>query len=232
MQQARAGIERRLRQLDGADVVLRDLQLRLRRRRSRWKKVRPSAWTRGLFAAMPPSITPSCVEDAGQEHFRQRLDDARAADAGDAERPSVCLGEVRMVRPEIGADHLEARLQRVADRCARARWPRAPRAGRRRSARLRRPDRSATRRRAGGAGCPARFPHWCRHRRSSVISSTSCGRLGQDDARGVGADMAGDAGQHIDARIGMDLEVDFGGPDLHRPVGRQCKRRTAELDQD
>ena len=41
------------------------------------------------------------------------LDDARAADAGDVELGSD-VGEARLVGPQIAADHLEPRLERVA----------------------------------------------------------------------------------------------------------------------
>ena len=37
-------------------------------------------------------------------------------------------------------------------------------------------------------------------------------RLGQDDAGGIGADMAGDAGQHEDPGIGMDAQIDLARP--------------------
>src|SRR3546814_8332048 len=49
-------------------------------------------------------------EDAGEVHLRQHLDDAGAADAGDAELPGL-LREAFLVRPEIAADYFEARLQ-------------------------------------------------------------------------------------------------------------------------
>ena len=55
-------------------------------------------------------------------------------------------------------------------------------------------------------------------------------RLGQDHAGCIGADMARDAGQHEDTRVRMDFEIDLGGPDRDRPIGRERKGRTAELD--
>src|SRR3546814_8929097 len=45
-------------------------------------------------------------EDAGEVHLRQHLDDAGAADAGDAELPGL-LREAFLVRPEIAADYFE-----------------------------------------------------------------------------------------------------------------------------
>ncbi len=58
-------------------------------------------------------MTPSLRDDPGQVHLGDRLDDSGAADAGDAAR-SGRLGEAGLVRPEIAADHLVARLQRRA----------------------------------------------------------------------------------------------------------------------
>ena len=55
-------------------------------------------------------------------------------------------------------------------------------------------------------------------------------RLGQDHAGGVGADMAGDAGQHVDPGVGMHAsEVELARPERHRLVGGERERRAAEL---
>ena len=52
--------------------------------------------------------------------------------------------------------------------------------------------------------------------------------LGEDDSRGVGADVAGDAWQHVDpgAWVGTDAELRRG--EVDRGVGRQRERRRAE----
>ena len=106
-----------------------------------------------------------------------------------------CLGEARLVRPEVAADDLVARLQRVADRCGCARSRPARRAGRRRSARPRRPGRSGEEQASSrvavaqhdlGVGADID------QQRQLVLEVR---RLRQHDAGGVGADMAGDAGQ-------------------------------------
>ena len=56
------------------------------------------------------------------------------------------------------------------------------------------------------------------------------GRLGQDHAGRVGADVAGDARQDVDPGAGMGEQVELVGPDRDRPVGGQRERRRAERD--
>src|SRR5690606_11361218 len=51
-------------------------------------------------------------QDAGEIHLGDGLDDARAADAGNAE-PSRVGGEAVLVGPVLAADDAEARLERV-----------------------------------------------------------------------------------------------------------------------
>ena len=51
------------------------------------------------------------VDDAGEVHLRDDFDDAGAADARDAGLRRR-VGESRVVRPEVAADHLVARLER------------------------------------------------------------------------------------------------------------------------
>ena len=55
------------------------------------------------------------------------------------------------------------------------------------------------------------------------------GRLGQHDARGVGADMAGDAGKRIEISARRDVEADVARPRLIGAVDRERERRAAEL---
>src|SRR5690606_5290838 len=50
------------------------------------------------------------ADDAGEVHLGDRLDDAGAADAANADAAHR-LGKARLVRPELAADHLEARGQ-------------------------------------------------------------------------------------------------------------------------
>ena len=54
-------------------------------------------------------------------------------------------------------------------------------------------------------------------------------RLGEHDARRVGADMAGDAGQRIDAGAGRDGEPEVARARLVAAVDRQREGRAAEL---
>ena len=125
---------------------------------------------------------------------------------------------------------LIARLERRRDRCGRARSRPARRAGRRRSARPRRPDRSARSRRAAGRRLPSTISALVPTSTSSVISSFTIGRLGEDHARRVGADMAGDAGQGEDARAGRDVEAEVAGRASIGAVDGEREGRAAELD--
>ena len=75
--------------------------------------MRPPPRCAAVRAASAPSIDAVRGRIAGEVHLGDRLDDARAADAGDAGRGGR-FGEARLVRPEIAADHLEARLERLA----------------------------------------------------------------------------------------------------------------------
>ena len=52
--------------------------------------------------------------------------------------------------------------------------------------------------------------------------------LGEDDPGRVGADVAGDAGQHVDASARMGAQAERGRRRPHRPVGGQRERRAAE----
>ena len=54
--------------------------------------------------------------------------------------------------------------------------------------------------------------------------------LGQDYAGGIRAHMPGDAGQHINARIAVDREIDLDSPQRDGTIGGQRKRRPAEFD--
>jgi hypothetical protein len=142
------------------------------------------------------------VEQARHAHLGHRLDDAGAADAGDA---GVLrgLGEAGIGGPEVGADDLEARLLRVGSISTRsmapgaARWP----------ALICAPSK------AGPVGeeqastpsvSPSRISALVPTSTTSVRSVCAPGRLGQRDGGGVGPHMARDAGQEVDARGGRD----------------------------
>ena len=108
-EQADAGIERRLGELDGADVGLGDRDAR-----------RAVADDIGEGAALGDDSRRARGEravddavggnDAGEKELRHRLDDAGAADAGDAGRGHGGV-EARLVRPEVRADDSVARLE-------------------------------------------------------------------------------------------------------------------------
>ncbi len=53
--------------------------------------------------------------------------------------------------------------------------------------------------------------------------------FGQRRAGGIGADMAGDAGQHVDARAAIDVEVDLARPGVDRAGDGEREGRLAEL---
>ena len=75
---------------------------------------RRSAPWRGCAGCARPAAVDHAVlrDDAGEVQLGHRLDDARAADAGDASGRSPRRS--RLVRPQLAADHLEARLSVVA----------------------------------------------------------------------------------------------------------------------
>ncbi len=53
--------------------------------------------------------------------------------------------------------------------------------------------------------------------------------LGEHHARGIGADVAGDARQHVDARVAVQLEVDDIRPQRERVIDGERERRAAEF---
>src|SRR3546814_6043569 len=62
-------------------------------------------------------------------------------------------------------------------------------------------------------------------RRSSYIVR----RFRKDHACGVGADVAGDAGQHVDPRVGMEAQVELARPQRDAGIGGQREGRAAEF---
>ena len=140
------------------------------------------------------------------------------------------LREGGIVRPQFAADHLEARLQGVSvdphplDRTRRRALAIAD---------LRTLEGRARRRGAGeqlvlvaqddlGVGADVD------EERDLVVEP---GRLGQDHAGAVGADMAGDAGQHVDPAARVDrVQVEVGREQVEGAVGGQREGRSAQLD--
>ena len=175
-QQARAGVERRLGELDGAHVGLQDADLGLPRAGSAPQDVGEGAPGRhDAVAARGERAVDHAVlvDDAGEEHLADRLDDAGAADAGDADVAAVVAkaGSSDQRSPPITLSAARA----SPGRCARARWRRVRRAGRRRSRRPRRPGRSARRRRRSRSRLPSTISALVPTSTRSVISSPRCG---------------------------------------------------------
>src|SRR3546814_9751228 len=52
--------------------------------------------------------------------------------------------------------------------------------------------------------------------------------FGKDHACGVGADAAGDAGQHVDPRDGMEAQVELARPQRDAGIGGQREGRSEE----
>ena len=164
--------------------------------------------------------------DAGQEQLGHDLDDPRAADPGDAGLGDGCR-EGGLVRPGIDADDPEARLERVAvdpdplDRAGRGALATA--------------DLGTLEGRPGRARRgeqPALVAEHDLRVRADVDDERHpvglVRLLGEDDPGRVGADVAGDARQHVDpgARMGAQAQRGRRGP--HGPVGGQRERRAAE----
>jgi hypothetical protein len=152
-------------------------------------------------------MTPSSVMIPGEIHLGDDLDDAGAADAGDADLLGG-LVKARLVRPWLDADHAVARFQRFridADALDGAGGG-ALAAG----------DLRALEGRAGGRGGGDGAGRVAEHdlgigadidqQHHLVLAVRAFGecRCGR-----VGADMAGDAGQHIDPGAGVEWDVDL-----------------------
>ena len=160
--------------------------------------------------------------DAGQEQLGDDLDDPRAADPGDAG-----LGDARreggLVGPGVDADDPEARLERVAVD------PDALDGARRRA--LAAADLGTL---EGGPGRARRgeepalvAEHDLRVRADVDDQGHPVGLvrlLGEDHPGRVGADVAGDARQHVDPRAGMGAQAQRRRRRPHRPVGGQRER--------
>ena len=189
--------------------------------------MRPTDSIRGLRAASAPSMTPSGVM------IPARYISAIASMIPEPQTPVTPrslgrLGEARIVRPEIAADHLEARLQRRAvDAHALDRARRGALA----AGDLRALEGGAGRRGAGEQAL-AIAEHDLRvgadvDEQRQLVAKV--GRLGEHDAGRVGADMAGDAGQRIDEGAGRDVEAEVSRARLVGAVDRQREGRAAEF---
>ena len=166
-------------------------------------------------------------QNAGKVHLGQRLDDARAADAGDAGGGGG-LPEAFLVRPELAADDLDPGLQRFAvdahplDR-ARGRTLagldlRAFEGGAGRRGRGQQPRAVAEHDLGIGADIDDQ------HRLVRPVRG-----FGKDHARRIGADVARDAGQDVDARTRIDVEVDVARRQGKPAGGREREGRAAQL---
>ena len=210
-----------------AHVVLRDHQARRRPRAGRRRTCGRPARSAAIAPPSAPSITPSVVTMPAEVHLGDRLDDPRAADARDRVRGV----EPRLVRPRFRADHLEARLERLRSMRTRSIAPGAARCPPR--------DLRALEGRAGRARAGQQAVAVAEHDlrvRADVDEQRSCrrwsGRLGQDHARGVGADVARDARQDVYPRVGFDVQVELGrraSPPRRWPA-RRARRRARRID--
>ena len=244
-QQAHAGVERGLAELDRAHIVLRDAQAALVGRRL--GRTIGRSGVGGMLACAAQFIAEGApvglnarvarshgavdaavvADHPGQVELGDDFDDARAADACDAALAG-CLGKARVVRPQIAADHLVARLQ--GDRVDAYALDGAGRGA------LAAADLRALEGWAGRAGTGQQAAVVAQHdlgigadidQQGDLFAQV--GPLGQDHAGGISTDMPGDAGQHVDARVAVDGKVD-----LHRPqgdgfVGGQGKRRATQF---
>ncbi len=104
-----ASVEGGLGELNGTNIVLGDCE---RYRASMYDIAESAAgWHDAVAARSQLSIDHAVlVDDARQVHLGNHFDDARAADARDAEAARD-LGEARVIRPEVRADDLESGLQ-------------------------------------------------------------------------------------------------------------------------
>src|SRR5262249_58182555 len=99
-------------EVDGADVVLGDPQRRLAVAQQVGEGAAvglDARRTRG-HGAVDDAVL---VDDAREIHLRQRLDDAGAAYASDADLLGR-FGETRLVRPFLACDDADTRFERLA----------------------------------------------------------------------------------------------------------------------
>ena len=225
-QQAHTRIQRRLRELDRTHIGLGDGE----RHRSPVEHIGESAvsgfdaiTSRGE-AAVDHTIL---VDDAGEVHLGDHLDDARPADARDTGRlRGLC--KARVVRPEVAADDLEARLERhridahALDGPGRRALAAADlRALKSRTGRARAREQACTVA-EHDLGIGADIDQQ-RHRITEIRT------LSEDHAGCVGADVARDARQNIDPCVRVHFDAERGGGLLDRLVGGERERCAAEF---
>ena len=226
-EQPDAGEQRCLGQLDRAHVILVDAE----RLGAFVQHVGPGAPSgHDTRAARGHRAVDDAVlrDDTGEVQFGEHLDDARAADTGDAGGRGSG-SETGIVRPQVRADDLEARLQRfTVDAHAFD------------GARCRTLAATDLRTFKGGArGAGARHEtlavaehdfgiradvHEQRHLLVQVRP------LGENHASGVGTHVTGDAGQGVHARVRVQGDAEFGGCHRHGAIDRQREGRAAEFD--
>ena len=164
------------------------------------------------------------VDEAGHAHLGDRLDDAGAADAGDAG-----VGrEGGVVGPGVDADDAEAGLlgHRVDLDALDGAGGGALAGG----------DLRPLEGGAGGGGA-GEHPLAVAEEDLGVGADVdhehqllgAVGRLGEGDGGGVGADVAGDAGQDVDAGVLVQAELDLLGPEVERVGGGEREGGHAEL---
>src|SRR3954470_12144051 len=219
-QQATAGVEGALRQLDLADVVLGEHEPRL--------GVVDDVGARAYIVDHALGALFRCRidhavgrQDPGEVQLGDQLDDARAADAGRR-------GGAGLVGPSSASDGAEAKLERLTvDADA---FDRAGRGA------LTARDLRALEGGAGGARGgeqPVAVPEHDLGVRADVDQEIHdvlfVGRLRQDHPGGVGADVAGDQrqGVHTRARVGVHADVASGNGE--RAIGDGRERGAAEL---
>ena len=227
-QEAHAGVQGGLGQLDGPHVGLGDGDAWCARDAfvqdvAEGPAVGHDAWRAcGRCAIDDPVLG----DDAREVELRHDLDDPRPADPGDPGLGDPGL-ECRLVRPGVDADDPDARLQRLAidpdafDRTRRG----ALAAG----------DLGTLEGGAGGARRGQQPTLVAQHdlRVRADIDDEGhplclMGLFGEDDAGRVRADVAGDARQDVDARTRVRPQAEFRrrGPD--RPIRGQGERRATQ----
>ena len=185
---------------------------------STYENVRPSATIRGDRAASAPSIVPSVVRTPA------RWSSAIASMIPEPQTPVTCVpAKPGLVRPDLGADHAVARLERLRvdphalDRARRGALAAA--------------DLRALEGRAGRARGREEAVAVAEHDlgvRADVDDQVDLvaevRRLGEDHARRVGPDVPGDAGQHVGARAGVHRQAELDGGPRARPRRSRARR--------
>ena len=224
-EQVDAGAQRGLGELDRAHVVLRDRQLRVAGGVQHVRErpavgddaIRPRRHLAGDRAVG--------VDQTRQVHLGDDVDDARAAHAGDARRLDG-LVEAGIVGPQVGPDHLERRLERLAvdphalDGARRGALPAADLGTLER--------RSGRARRGVLAGAVAEHDLGVRADVDEQLHRVATVRaLGEQGRRRVGADVTGDARPGVERRR-RQVEVEVARQADHRLVGGEHERRRPE----